>query len=128
MPAASPTPPKRVLIVDRSKDSRDVMKTVLERHGLEILEATELSAAVTAIQKFHPRVVVMDTESIDEPPSRLRQTLDHELADAHAQLVVLGNVAYRNRNQSHFVRKPYHYGPLIRTIEQLADQSPLPSP
>jgi len=125
MPAPTPALPKRVLIIDRSADSRDVFRTVLERRGLEILEATEFRAGLDAIRQFHPQVVVMDLESTEEHSAAARRLLSSELADCDSRFVLLGAWADGGTAENHLVRKPYRYGPLVRKIEQLADQSPL---
>ena len=124
MPAPTPALPKRVLIIDRSADSRDVFRTVLERHGLAILEATEFRAGLDAIRQFHPQVVVLDLESTAAQPAATRRALRSELANCDSRCVLLGTWADGGTAENHLVRKPYRYGPLVRKIEQLADQSP----
>ncbi|MFO7905157.1 MAG: response regulator [Planctomycetota bacterium] len=114
---------KRVLLVDQSNDSRDVIRTVLERRGMEILEASSAGAGLEMLREHRPNVVVLDAdaESADNP--RLRTAYDHELASNQGEIVVLGNM---DRDQmgsdKHLVRKPYHYGPLIQKIERLVSQ------
>lgn len=122
---------RRVLIVNGSKDSREVLKTALERRGLEILVAAATQEGLLMAQRHHPRVIVLDAE--DDPAGedaacdRFKTT-----SERGATLVVLGSVklcqAARRRVDAgispdggkSIVSKPYHFGPLIRKIEELA--------
>ncbi|MFW6168996.1 MAG: response regulator [Planctomycetota bacterium] len=111
---------KCVLLVDQSDDSRDVIRTVLERRGMEILEASSAGAGLEMLREHRPNVVVLDAdaESADNP--RLRTAYDNELASIEGEIVVLGNMDRDHiGSEKHLVRKPYHYGPLIQRIEEL---------
>lgn len=125
MPSLQPAPPqaglhKCVLLVDQSHDSRAVIRTVLERRGMEILEASSAAAGLDMLREYRPNVVVLDTDAASADTPKLRTAYDQELASIHGEIVILGNM---DRNQSgpdkHLVRKPYHYGPLIQRIEEL---------
>ncbi len=121
MPDASATTTKRVLIVDRSQDSRDVLRTVLERRGVQILETGEPSQGLEFTRKYRPQVVVLDLDVGAESPG-LEDAYGRETTAIASHLVILGNVRQMPCAAGrHVVHKPYHYGPLIRKIEQLAD-------
>ena len=73
---------------------------------------------------FHPAVVVLDLESVAAADTSLRAAYESELTSHRAELVVLGNLRRCDvAAAQHLVRKPYHYGPLIRKIEQLIEHS-----
>ena len=111
-----------ILIVDRSDDSREVLRTVFQKRGLEIYEASEARTGLDLAQRLHPTVILLDLECEAANDPDVRDGFDAQTASEGTSLIVLG-VARReipSRNE-HYVRKPYHYAPLIRTIEQLID-------
>jgi CheY-like chemotaxis protein len=111
-----------VLIVDRSEDSREVLCTALARRGVSTLEASHGEEALALVQQHQPNVVVVDLE--------FDATAEEEFCDrftAQSQelpLVMLsrihGPMAHSGRARgTEFLRKPYHYAPLLRRIEEL---------
>jgi CheY-like chemotaxis protein len=116
------SPPARVLIVDRSRESRDLLSALLERRGAEVLEArgAECGAQIAATQK--PDLIVVDDEA-DEAGGAEESAA--KLAAAAARnacpIVVLGTFRRSASpfSAEQFVAKPYHYGALIRRIEEL---------
>jgi DNA-binding response OmpR family regulator len=114
-------PPARVLIVDRSKESRDVLRSLLTHRGAEVLEAPETASAAAMAVAAPPDLIVVDVD----PPHATERGGDARLADVAARnavpIVVVGTV---RRIASplpvdQFIAKPYHYGALIRRIEEL---------
>ncbi len=115
---------KRVLLVDQSDDSRDVLRTMLERRGVEIFEAPSAQAGLELARRHRPDVVVLDLEAQAADGREVASRPDHELETQAAEIVILGNLRRGDTGSSrHVVRKPYHYGPLIQMIEQLVSQS-----
>lgn len=116
--------PRRVLLVDRSDDSRDVIRTVLERRGVEILEAPSARTGLELLRRHRPDVVVLDLEAEAADDLQVRAAYDNELASNQAEMVILGNLREdQSCPDKHVLRKPYHYGPLIQMIEHLVRQS-----
>ncbi len=119
-----------VLIVDRSGDTRDVLRTILETRGVNILEAKQADEGLELLREQHPRVVVLDLEVDEVDSASLQDAFEDESRRSETSLVVLGRVKGANRSDDsgnsheprHIIEKPYHYGPLIRTIEQLLRQ------
>ncbi len=115
---------KRVLIVDQSADSRHVFRTVLERRGVQILEAPGARQGLEILRQQRPEVVILDLEAEAADDAAVRAAYDTEMAEHRAELVVLGNLRRSDMTaDQHVVRKPYHYGPLIRKIEELIEHS-----
>ena len=116
-----------VLIVDRSGDTRDVLRTILESRGMNILEAKQGSEGLELLREQHPHVVVLDLEVDEGDSAELQDAFEDESRRNETSLVVLGRIKGANRSDDggnpheprHIIEKPYHYGPLIRTIEQL---------
>jgi CheY-like chemotaxis protein len=133
-----------VLIVDRSEETREVLQTALERRGVHTLSARRAETGMRLARRHRPDLIVLDLELDDAPcgagvsPAFLGEPqgdspifVDHCCATAPAKmgtvpeyqprLILLGNLRrWRDRlPQGEFVSKPYHYGPLIRKIEEL---------
>jgi CheY-like chemotaxis protein len=134
-----------VLIVDRSAESREVLKTALERRGMRIFEAAGADDGLKLARQHRLDLIVLDLEAAgaadavsDDPASdetisintaAIRPTFADDFAAAgrssaaRTPMVLLG-VARRRASlpaeqASQFVAKPYHYGPLILKIEQM---------
>ena len=122
----SPSIPRSrsVLIVDYSDESREVLRTVLERRGVSILEARQGVEGLKILRQQHPDVVVVDLENDHDGEGSLENAYHDESQRNETSLVVLGRVsAHRDTGRcSQVISKPYHYGPLIRTIEQLLER------
>lgn len=113
--------PTRVLIVDRSPDSREVLRTLLERQGAETVEVTNARRALAAIDRTQPDLIVLD---VDEAPGDRGEALA-DAAGADTPIVVLGTIsgAAEPFCRGHRIAKPYHYGHLIRKIEGLLEKT-----
>jgi DNA-binding NtrC family response regulator len=121
-----PSPRHRVLIVDRSSDSRDVLRTALERRGIQIFEAAGARQGAALAQEYRPEVIVLDLESDAADDEQVRDQFDAASRDHHASLVVLGQARRYEQAlpKERIVPKPYHYAPLVHTIEQLLEMAP----
>ena len=121
LPASHSDCKTRVLIVDRSADSRDVLRTVLQHRGIEILEAAEAREGLAMARRHQPNLIVLDLESTAADPRQAREDYDLESRAGNAPLVLIGTLPgeLNDEDADRLVRKPYHYGPLIRKIEEL---------
>jgi DNA-binding response OmpR family regulator len=111
----------RVLIVDESTESREVLRTLLEHRGATTLEARRPEQAVGLAECFQPHLIVLDAES-DRTTSGTATSELHEAASrSGTPIVILGTVrpARCQGTFGQFVAKPYHYGQLLRKIESL---------
>ncbi|HEX6961172.1 MAG TPA: hypothetical protein VF175_04850 [Lacipirellula sp.] len=121
------SPAARVLIVDRSRESRDVLGSLLARRGAEVLEArgAERGAQIAADQ--YPDLIVVDAEaSAAEGDGDAAARLAAAAARNACPIVVLGTFRRSATpfGTEQFVAKPYHYGALIRRIEELLGGRP----
>lgn len=122
-PSSVPSPD--VLIVDRSHDNREVLSTVLRRHGYQTLEADRNADGLRLVRECHPQVLVLDAETIDAASPSACADFNSEAATRNASILLLGKTS-ASRNaipDANVVAKPYHYGPLIRRIEELLVQA-----
>lgn len=112
-----------VLIVDQSEESREVLQTALERKGWRILSTGRTRQAVELAEAHHPDLIVLDLE-LDGSGEALSARFGADSTNP-TPLVMLGSLRRRGRaREGEFVAKPYHYGPLVRRIEELLARAP----
>ena len=116
----SHSPQRQVLIVDGSEDTREVLSTALRLRGVQTLEAAGARQGVALARQHHPEVIVLDVETDAGDDEEVWHEYQAQ-AESHSRLVVLGRALnYQPRvPRDRIVAKPYHFAPLIRTIEQL---------
>jgi DNA-binding response OmpR family regulator len=117
-----------VLIVDRSDDSRAVLRMALQRRGLEIFEASRYEAARQWAQGHPVDLVVVDLERQGLDIENSAESLERQQDWGEVPLVLLGSARRKNGKDEQtggrqFIAKPYRYGPLIRRIEELLETS-----
>jgi response regulator RpfG family c-di-GMP phosphodiesterase len=122
MPRHTPSNQRSVLIVDDKTDSREVLRAVLEMRGWNIIEADDASEGLEKADLYRPDVIVLDVDALSAENEAVQARYDAASQRNDASLVVIGQARYagvlasRRRN----VAKPYHYAPLVRTIDELA--------
>jgi len=111
----------RVLIVDVSRESRDILRTLLDRQGTETLETAQFQSASAIAKRERPDLIVCDADSDRSPAKEATRQLAHLASRSAIPIVVLGTVErdFRPLSGGNLVPKPYHYGPLLRKIEEL---------
>ncbi len=112
---------RSVLIVDPCDESREVLRTVLQRRGVKIIEATGGRRGLELARRHHPEVIVLDVETVPDADADTRAGFGAESRLHHTSLVMLASARRDTVGLpiGRVVPKPYHYGPLVRTIEQL---------
>ena len=112
--------PLKVLIVDRSADTQAVLSAALDQRGVSTLPASDAAEGLRHVNQGPPDCIVVDLESLSDNDD---QALDFASAASRfsERLIVLGSLRRRSDPFAggSFLPKPYHYGPLIRTIESL---------
>lgn len=109
----------RVLIVDDSDENRQVLRAALERRGMQILEAQRATEGLQLAQAEHPDLILLDVDGIERTSEAAPEDLVAAADRCAASLIVLGTMRRPAAEPGEFVRKPYHYAPLIRKIESL---------
>jgi CheY-like chemotaxis protein len=111
----------RVLIVDRSPESREVLRTILELRGASTLETDQPERACLLAEQFCPDLIVLDADSdLDDIPNATDDL--REAAGRTATPIVILGTLRRPSGQlpaGQILAKPYHYGALIRRIDDL---------
>lgn len=111
----------RVLIVDESAESQEVFRELLDRRGLTAVPARRAEQAAELARQHRPDLIVYDAESDRSDSFESTRQLVEAASNSHTPVIVLGSVRRYGpllRN-GQFVPKPYHYGQLIRRIDEL---------
>jgi CheY-like chemotaxis protein len=108
------------LIIDPSAECREVLSTLLQRRGVQTWEAAQARQALDVLDQHRPDVVVLDLDSDAADDAQLRDRCSGRGARG-ANYVLLGRTRASEQTAAagHVISKPYHYAPLIRTIEAL---------
>lgn len=112
---------RSVLIVDGSEENREVLTTALEHRGLRIFAARQAEEGLAMARQHRPDLILVDPD-VDSPDAETAwEPLARQSKSSHTPLVVLGQLHLQGGEGIHgeFIRKPYHYGPLVRKIEEL---------
>jgi CheY-like chemotaxis protein len=115
----------RLLVVDPSAETREVVRTALAGRGGEILESARTEDGLRLARTSHPDVIVVDLEREMARAATIVEDF-RESGGGDPSILILGTArqaqqaGFETAAQSgRFVRKPYHYGLLIRRIEEL---------
>lgn len=113
----------RVLIVDESTDSREVLSELLTRHGATTVAARRPQQAIALAEQVHVDLIVFDAESDRTESGRGSDDLKAAANRNGTPIVILGTVRHAKNlaRSGQFLPKPYHYGQLIHKIEYLLD-------
>lgn len=99
-----------------------MLTTALERRGIRTFTANRVDDGLELARRYSPDLVVFDLET----PGGVAEDAEAALSAIADQrsLIALGSVRSHRAPLcgGEFVRKPYHYAPLIRKIEELLDR------
>jgi len=120
---------RRVLIVDDSIDTANMMQLLLEREGFEVRTAYDGSEAIDVANSFLPDVILLDLTlpglSGEEVAVRLR---DH---DAFADILIIAISGYESDGVTllgfdHLMVKPVDHDALLKLLEagRMSEQPP----
>ena len=114
----------RVLIVDQSAESREVLSALLARSGTAAIEASRAGEAVLLAEKLRPQLIVLDADSDPSEDREATRQLTTTALRTNTPIVLLGKItgAEIPIDASDLLAKPYHYGQLIRRIEAVLEQ------
>ena len=105
-----------------------MLEEALRRRGLRTLQAGRSEKGLELARQHRPDLIVLDLD-LDDAPAEQFSTLPCDGGETptpqsppyQPRLVLLGSLRGLPRRLpgGEFVSKPYHYGPLIRKIEEL---------
>jgi len=111
---------RSVLIVDSSRENQEVLQTALEHRGLRTLTADRVGSGLELARRLEPDLIVLDLETDGKAGEEVSAPFLRQTRPRHTPVVMLGTVRRQAAAPGgEFVAKPYHYGPLIRKIEEL---------
>ena len=115
------TAPPRVLIVDRSAESREVLRTILELRGAATLETHRPEEACRLAEWFRPDLIVLDADSDRTASLAATNQLREAAGLTDTPIVILGTLSRPNGElpAGQILAKPYQYGTLFRRIDDL---------
>ena len=115
----------RVLIVDRSTENREVLRTVLQRNGCEIFESDEAAEGLSLAEKCRAQLLIVDLDTVDPAGPDVLEGFDEQARSENGSVLLLGRISKSKDgiDLKNVVAKPYHYAPLIRKIEELLRQA-----
>lgn len=114
----------RVLVVDPLEETRAVLETMLRRRGMEIVTTPRREEGLRLAREFQPHVVVLDCETSPVEHGGDSAAAGQPFVAASPQappsLVLIGSARRVPVGEStRYLQKPYDYGPLVHTIEEL---------
>ena len=119
--SADTSSPRCVIVVAPNGDTREVLETALTHRGLATYAAEQARTALRLIREHEPAVVVLDGETADAGDGRIQAELEAQLEASGTPLIVLGRVRGAQKLLPREVlAKPYHFAPLVHTIQELA--------
>jgi DNA-binding NtrC family response regulator len=111
-----------VLVVDEYSESLEILRTILELRGVNVLEARAAETGLEVMRAEHPRVVVLDLEDASNDDETIQSAFEDETRRCESSLVILGKARLKANSSGQVINKPYQYGQLIRTIERLLER------
>lgn len=121
-------PTRSVLVVDPMEETREVLRTALEKRGVRILAADEARQGVALARRHRPDLIVVDLECAGAADAAAAGEFGLPGPQDSPPLVLLGSLRCAARPAgAEFLAKPYHYPPLIRKIESLLDATGQPT-
>ncbi len=134
-PPGEPTPDRspRVLIVDPSDDTRDVLATVLDRRGCWTCQSGDLREGLQEAGQLRPDLIVLDLEGAGQTDAQAdwADRYEQQIADHGGTLILLGHLRGSDQplpggtpDAARSLAKPYRYAQLLRTIELALAKSP----
>jgi DNA-binding response OmpR family regulator len=110
-----------VLIVDRSEETREVLQTALNLHGVKTFAAKHTAEGVELSWKYRPDLIVFDLDVENVDSEGIFPSFWSGQDGNNVPIILLGTFRRGNSDVPgrEFVSKPYHFKPLIRRIEEL---------
>ena len=112
----------RVLVVDEYSESLEILRTILELRGVNVLEARAADTGLEVMRAEHPQVVVLDLDETASDDLTIQSAFEDETRRSKSSLVILGKARMPGKSRGQVIDKPYQYGQLVRTIEQLLER------
>jgi DNA-binding response OmpR family regulator len=118
----------RILIVEDDDSARALLRRVLERHGLEVLESADAAGALRQLFSARPDMVVLDLHLPDLAGQALLERI-RELTDVPVMVVTAECdestcVTTLRAGADDFISKPFGVQELLARVEALLRRTP----
>jgi DNA-binding NtrC family response regulator len=112
---------RSVLIVDSSEENCEVLQTALLRRGVQAFTAKHTTEGANLARRHRPDLIILDLEADNNSQNASYPPFWAFGECKNVPLILLGTLRRNIPRTAHseFVAKPYHYGPLIRRIEEM---------
>jgi len=116
----------RVLVVDDDKEIRDVLQNLLEMRGHEVVTAADGMAAVTAVGKYRPDLMILDVTMPRMSGFQTCQAIRR--MKGYSEIPVVFLTAKKSEKDKEFgsriggdvyLTKPYNQNELMHVVEKL---------
>jgi DNA-binding response OmpR family regulator len=126
-PGQTPWRGRRILIVEDDEGSRTLLRRVLQRHGLEVLEATDATGALRLLFGERPDLVVVDLGlpdlAGDKLIGRIRELTDVPVMVVTAERAETAAVQSLRAGADDYITKPFGVQELLARVEVLLRRS-----
>ncbi len=110
-----------VLVVDRQDTTSEVLYTVLSSRGVDVVSATAPDEGLRLAAQHRPDLIVLDLD-LDRDSSEIFCGKFRAAGAVDTPLILLG-AAREAGPVAACLAKPYHYGALVRRIEELLGEA-----
>jgi CheY-like chemotaxis protein len=121
----------RILLVEDHATMRDAMRMILEGEGFSVEEAADARAALVAVDRTRPALVLLDLNIPGGPGLDVLTALKDDPATGSIPVIVVtaegeeGHAGAIRRGAHDYLTKPFSPRVLLRSVEQaLADSGP----
>ena len=117
---------KRILIADDKASSRELVRTVLEHCGYEVIEAADGAEALDKVRESHPHLIMLDVQMPALDGFGVIEQLRNEVGIAATPIVALTASAMDGDREkalasgfSGYITKPIRLASLRSEVERL---------
>jgi DNA-binding response OmpR family regulator len=131
LPGHSPRSHARVLVVEDDDDARALLRRVLARQGLEVIESADAAGALRRLFASRPDMVILDVQLPDlhgrSLLNRIRELTDVPVMVVTADCDESSCVNTLRAGADDFVTKPFGIQELLARVEALLRRTPPPT-
>jgi DNA-binding response OmpR family regulator len=124
--------PRRILVIEDDAASRDLLRRVLERNGLEVVEAESAVAGLRALYEARPNLVLLDIGLPDADGrtalKRIREMTEVPIVMVTGLDAEQDKVDALRAGADDYVTKPFGLQEIVARIEALLRRNVAPEP
>jgi len=120
---------KRVMLVDDDRDCRTVLKAILERLSIRVVEADDGAQALQRARKRRPDLIVMDIRMPGMSGVEACRAFRKDAALRHIPILVLSGAMRKNKLDEiarlegltlydEYVAKPFQYAAVLDIVKE----------